>query len=233
MTHTPIQRLALLFIAAACAGAAAYITMDVMIHPRNPVGPAPEPLWPAPSFEMVDQDGQPFASDKLRGKVWVGGFFFTSCPMICPQMNKRLAELQAEVESYGDELADARLVSISIDPETDRPPRLKEYAQSFGAKDGRWHFLTHPEADRDAVWEMVGVEGFKMTLHATPDDPRGNVIEHSPRFLLIGRDGMVRNSYDSRDDEAMTRLLHDLRAVAAEPPRQTDDARPAAAGPAS
>jgi len=214
--HTPIQRLLLIFIAAASLGATAYITVDVVMHPRTGVGPAPEPLWQAPDFRMIDQDGQAFGSDQLKGQPWVAAFFFTSCPMICPQMNQKMAALQADLEALGDEAAGVKLVNISIDPQTDRPSRLKEYAELYHADPQRWVFLTHPEGDRDAVWDMVGVEGFKMTLYDTPDDPSGNIIEHTPRFMLIDHAGMVRDTYDSRDPEAMAQLRHDLRAVAAE-----------------
>jgi len=214
--HTPIQRLLLIFIAAASLGATAYITVDVVMHPRDRVGPAPAPLWEAPAFTMIDQDGQPFAREQLRGRPWVAAFFFTSCPMICPQMNQKMAALQADLEALGDQAAGVKLVNISIDPATDRPARLKEYATLYEADPDRWVFLTHPEGDRDAVWEMVGVEGFKMTLYDTPDDPSGNIIEHTPRFMLIDHAGMVRDTYDSRDAEAMAQLRQDIRAVVAE-----------------
>lgn len=214
--HTPIQRLLLLFIAAASLGATAYITYDVLSHPRTGLDPAPAPLWAAPAFDLIDQDGQPFESARLRGHPWVAAFFFTSCPMICPQMNQKMAALQADLDALGDEAADVKLVNISIDPATDRPARLKEYATLYDARPGRWVFLTEPEGDRAKVWRIVGVEGFKMTLFDQPDDPAGNIIEHSPRFVLIDAAGMVRDSYDSRDDEAMTRLRQDIRAVVAE-----------------
>ncbi len=216
--NTPLTRILLLFVAAVTIGATVFMTLDVLVYPRPGVGvtgPAPEPLWPVPAFTMLDQDGRTVRHTDLVGEVWVVGFFFTSCPLVCPQMTLRLADFQRELQALGKEAAGVKLVSMSIDPATDRPQRLKEFAAGYGAEPGRWFFLTHPEGDRDAVWSMVGVQGFKMTVTDTPHDPL-NPIEHSPRFLLIDRQGMVRETYDSRDDEDMARLLRDSRAVIAE-----------------
>jgi protein SCO1/2 len=91
--------------------------------------------------ELINQDGQKmrFYSDVLKDKVVVINTFFTSCTSVCPPMNRNLERVQ---EALGDRLGkDAFLVSISVDPETDTPPRLKEYSQRFHARPG-WVFLT-------------------------------------------------------------------------------------------
>src|SRR5262245_55876221 len=51
------------------------------------------PSQPLPPFELIDQNGQPFDSKSLAGKVWVGSFFFVSCPAICWRMNQALADV--------------------------------------------------------------------------------------------------------------------------------------------
>lgn len=91
--------------------------------------------------ELVDQDGRKvrFYSDLLKGKTVVINAFFTTCTSVCPPMNRNLEKVQ---EALGDRIGkDVFIVSISVDPETDTPPRLKEYAQRFHAKPG-WSFLT-------------------------------------------------------------------------------------------
>ena len=54
-----------------------------------------EVVRPLKPFAITDQHGKPFHSDQWRGKVWVVGFFFTSCPSECPRLTRAMAELQA------------------------------------------------------------------------------------------------------------------------------------------
>jgi protein SCO1 len=91
--------------------------------------------------ELLDQDGRTvrFYSDVLKNKVVIINTFFTTCTSICPPLNRNFEKLQ---EALGDRLGkDAFLISISVDPETDTPTRLKEYGKRFHARPG-WLFLT-------------------------------------------------------------------------------------------
>lgn len=91
--------------------------------------------------ELLDQDGRTvrFYSDVLKNKVVIINTFFTTCTSICPPLNRNFEKIQ---EALGDRLGkDAFLISISVDPETDTPTRLKEYGKRFHARPG-WLFLT-------------------------------------------------------------------------------------------
>lgn len=100
-------------------------------------------LFPAPAFQLVDQDGAPFASGELEGKVWVAGFIYTTCPDICPIITVRLAALADSLAA--DELlgSDVHLVTFTVDPERDTPAVLTAYAERQGVA-GRagWSFVT-------------------------------------------------------------------------------------------
>jgi cytochrome oxidase Cu insertion factor (SCO1/SenC/PrrC family) len=105
------------------------------------LAPGAETPSPAKKYfsdvELINQDGQKvrFYSDVLKDKVVVINTFFTTCTSVCPPMNRNLERVQ---EALGDRLGkDAFLVSISVDPETDTPPRLKEYSQRFHARQRR------------------------------------------------------------------------------------------------
>jgi protein SCO1/2 len=105
--------------------------------------------------ELLDQDGRKvrFYSDVLKGKTVVINAFFTTCTSVCPPMNRNMEKIQ---EALGDRLGkDVLLVSISVDPETDTPPRLKEYAQKFHAKPG-WFFLTGKKENVNWALYKVG-----------------------------------------------------------------------------
>lgn len=153
-------------------------------------------------FRLTSQTGEEFDSDAhLLGKVWVADFIFTTCTGPCPRMSARMKQLQDEFS----ELPGVRLVSFTVDPETDTPEVLNEYGRRFGAEEGRWYLLT----------------GDTATLHRVNRDDfmlgevvKGNT-EHSTRFALVDRGGVVRGYYMSGDSEAMDRLITDARALAA------------------
>src|SRR2546423_1619862 len=159
-------------------------------------------FYDAPAFALTDQDGKPFASDRLRGKVWVADFIFTNCPGACPQMTMRMGGLQKAI-------ADTRVhfVSFSVDPERDTPAVLKNYAQTFGADPVRWHFLT---GEKTEMFEAA--RGMKLT--AEPAGVLGPEIAHAEKFLLVDGEGRVRGVYDSKDDQDMKRLVADAPTLA-------------------
>ena len=67
-------------------------------------------------------------------------FVFTSCQAICPVMSATFSQVQRRL---GGERDRVQLVSVSIDPETDTPAVLKDYAARFHAQPG-WTFVTGP-----------------------------------------------------------------------------------------
>ena len=83
---------------------------------RQDPAPALPVLYEAPSFSLVDQDGRPFSSDRLKGQVWVGALIFTNCPGVCPMMTQKMVKLQETVPSPV-----VKLVTFTVDPESDTP----------------------------------------------------------------------------------------------------------------
>lgn len=101
--------------------------------------------YSVPDVELIDQMG---ASVSLRTLLETDqpvavNFIFTTCTTICPVMTATFAQMRREL---GDAGSDLRLVSISIDPEYDRPEKLKAYSEQFRAGAG-WDFLTGDSAD--------------------------------------------------------------------------------------
>ncbi len=92
-----------------------------------------------PNTELITQEGKKvyFFDDLIDGKIVAINFIYTSCPDVCPLETAQLVKVQ---KIMGDRVGnDIHFYSISIDPETDTPERLKEYRKRFGAK---WTFLT-------------------------------------------------------------------------------------------
>ena len=105
--------------------------------------------------ELTNQDGKKvrFYSDILKGKTVVVNAFFTTCTSVCPPMNRNMEKIQ---EALGDRVGrDVFLVSMTVDPETDTPARMKEYAQKFHAGPG-WIFLTGKKENLDWALYKLG-----------------------------------------------------------------------------
>jgi len=105
--------------------------------------------------ELINQDGKKvhFYSDVLKGKTVIVNAFFTSCTSVCPPMNRNMEKIQ---EALGDRVGrDVFLVSMTVDPETDTPARMKEYAKKFHAGSG-WLFLTGKKENLDWALYKLG-----------------------------------------------------------------------------
>ena len=78
-----------------------------------------------PVFELMNQNRKHITNQDLIGKNYIVNFFFTSCPTICPTTTLNLIELQKKIKGYG--IQDFRILSISVDPDTDTPEKLHEF----------------------------------------------------------------------------------------------------------
>ena len=161
-----------------------------------------------PSFNLVNQDAQPFGSQQLAGKIWIADFIFTTCKGPCPIISTRMSELQKPLEK-----SDVHLVSFSVDPETDTPPILLAYADKLRQEPLRWDFLT---GARDAI-ASISRDGFKLGISEGEEPGSGPV--HSTRFVLVDRRGTIRGYYDALAPDGVTKLLADTNHLLREQPK--------------
>jgi protein SCO1/2 len=161
-----------------------------------------------PSFQFTNQNGAPFGSAQLAGKIWIGDFIYTTCPGPCPMISGRMSELQKPLEK-----TDVHLVSFSVDPDKDTPEVLHRYAESLQAERGRWDFLTGPKSE---IYKLSH-DGFKLAISDGSDQQRLPV--HSTRIVLVDRHGQIRGYYDAAEADAITKLLADTNHLLREQPR--------------
>lgn len=158
---------------------------------------------PLPAFELVDQDGRPFASSALRGRPWVADFVFTRCAGPCPLMTAHMKRLQDDLT----DVPEVSFVSISVDPDYDRPAVLAAYAQAHGADPQRWRFLT---GTMEQIYDLA-IDGFKVAVEQARQDQQ---IIHDSRFILVDGEGRIRGYYDSGRPEELDALRRDARRLA-------------------
>jgi protein SCO1 len=171
-------------------------------HTRAPQAeiskPAEQSANPAQKYftdvMLVNQDGQQMRlySDLIKGKVVVIIPFFTSCTGVCPVMNRNLAKIQ---DAMGERLGkDIYLISISVDPITDTPSRLKEYAGRFKARPG-WYFLTGKKENVDLALYKLG--------------QKVEVREDHSNIMIIGNDrtGLWKKAFSLANTEELVKIV--------------------------
>ncbi|MCT4630448.1 SCO family protein [Winogradskyella sp.] len=140
-----------------------------------------------PSFSFTNQNGEVITNEDFLEKVYVVEFFFTTCPTICPIMNRNLVEVQnhfKDFENFG-------VASFSITPDIDTPEVLKAYADKYGIVNPNWHLMTGSE---EAIYKLAN-KGFN--LYTAKDETVEGGFEHSGNFALIDKEGFIRSRRDN------------------------------------
>lgn len=143
-----------------------------------------------PQFTGTDYDGAVVDNSIVDGKVWLASFIFTTCPGICPQVSAQMSV----VNDHFKDNDNVRLVSFTVDPETDTPEVLQKYAVRYGAKPGKWHMINMPDAE---IKDLAN-NGFKVGV---PD----NIMVHTPKVVLVDRTGKIRGYFEGDDVESIER----------------------------
>lgn len=150
-----------------------------------------------PPFELIDQDGRPFRSaERLKDKIWVADFFFTTCNGPCPRMSALMFRVQEATLGFPEVF----LVSFTVDPKTDTPEVLRAYGRRFRQDPTRWFLLTgDPETLR-----RLGAEVFYLG---------GMGPEHGTRFALVDRKSRLRSYYETTQPSCVDDVVADIRKL--------------------
>jgi len=144
---------------------------------------------------VQDQNGKTlnFYTDLVKGKVVAVNFIFTTCTAICPPLTATFRRVQQQL---AEQKVAAQLISISVDPTTDTPERLQEFAAKFKTEPG-WTFVTGTTSDIDSILKQFGVG---IT----------NKNDHTP-MVLIGNDeaGYWTRTYGLSSPTSLVKLIAD------------------------
>lgn len=140
-----------------------------------------------PDFTLTDQNGQPIHLNDFRGKIVLLTFIYTRCPLpnFCPLMSRNFASLQERLQKRFP--GKFQLISVSIDPQFDRPEVLKQYATRYTENDQTWTFATGTPEQTDAVGALFGLF----------QERAGGLINHDLRTALIDTDGRLVHLWKS------------------------------------
>ena len=156
-------------------------------------------LGKVPQFQFIKQDGSPFGSYDMLGKINIIDFIFTSCRDLCPAMSGNMARLYHQFDSSGK----IQFVSITVDPEHDSLSVLRQYSQSFGVNDNRWVFLWQSQDEVARLSE----KGFMLSAIDLPEG-------HSSKFILVDDKGQIRGYYEGNEMAGISQLSRDIAELA-------------------
>jgi cytochrome oxidase Cu insertion factor (SCO1/SenC/PrrC family) len=164
-------------------------------------------------FTLTNQLGHPVTLGSLRGHPWVVDVIFTRCAGPCLKMSKQMMELQRALPPNSQ----ARLVTLTTDPEYDTPSILKIYSERFQADTNRWMFLTGPKPAIQAVIR----DSLKLTAVEKGPKERDTPVDlfiHSTIFVLADKKGQLRGIYETTGEgvdpsQVQQQLLAGLRRL--------------------
>jgi protein SCO1/2 len=127
--------------------------------------------YKVPNVTLLNQDGKkiPLRTFIDSGKPVIVDFIYTTCTTICPILSAGFSSLRDEL---GDGAGGLQLISISIDPEHDRPEQMKEYLTRYNSGEG-WDFLTGSREDIALV-----MKAFDAAVR--------DKMSHLPLYILRG-----------------------------------------------
>ena len=167
-----------------------------------------------PNFTFINQDSLSISNADYKGKVFVAEFFFTTCPSICPIMNRNMLKIEKEFGNRDD----FGIASFTIDAKHDTPMVLKEYAEEYGVTSLNWHMLTNE--DHEKVFELSN-KGLNIFAEINPEVAGG--FEHQGYFALIDKKGYLRSRkdkhgnpiiyYQGTEEDQMVILIEDIKKL--------------------
>ena len=147
-----------------------------------------------PDIELLDQAGRTihFYSDLVKDHAVAINFIFTTCTTICPPLGATFARVQKEL---GDKVGrDVRFISISVDPATDTPERLKAWGAKFHAGEG-WTFVTGAKPQVDELLRALGASSARRE-------------DHSPTVLIGDAHGNWTRTYGLAKSSQLVQIIN-------------------------
>lgn len=163
-----------------------------------------EPAQAAPGFALQGSDGAALSLARFQGRLVLLVFGFTNCPEVCPTTLATLADARRQL---GARAADVQVVYVTVDPERDDIPRIRQYLAAF---DPSFIGGTEAPATLAAMRQRYGVVAEKIR----PRQGNAYGMNHSTSVYLIDRTGRLRAMMPY--GHAAADFVHDLQLLLAE-----------------
>lgn len=154
-------------------------------------------------FKLTNQNGEIITQTDYENKIYVADFFFTRCPSICPIMSINMATLQ---QAFLED-DNVMFLSMSVTPEMDSVPILRDYAYRNGVIDSKWHVTT---GNKKHIYNLA-----RKSYFAALDEGDGGLQDfiHTPNFVLVDKKKQIRGVYDGTNNDDVLQLIDDIKKL--------------------
>jgi len=154
-------------------------------------------------FSLINQNGKTVTQVNYKDKIYVTDFFFTRCQTICPVMTNNMVKIQ---DAFIDN-DDIMFLSLSVTPEMDSIPVLRDYANRKGVIDSKWNVTT---GNKKHIYDLA-----RKSYFAVVEQGDGGLQDfiHTPNFVLVDKKKRIRGIYDGTENEDIQRLISDLKIL--------------------
>ena len=194
--------LGLVIALALLVGAGSWLAIGLLSHHERAHGIPPEQARQLINFSLTDSSGRTVTRAELEGKILAVSFLFTGCSLTCPEVTKRMAEIQTLTAGQ----ADVRLVSLTVDPRTDTPPVLAKFRSHYGSDTNRWFMLT---GEKSVLHEIIGTSFLARDAGDPFNSMPGN-FTGTERIAVVDQHGRVRVYFDGLRPETAAAVVAEI-----------------------
>ena len=179
---------------------------------------APPVLGQISDFTLTNQDGKITTLADLSNHVWIADIIFTRCAGPCPRMTGQMKSLQNLLPPTSD----AKLVTLTTDPDYDSPEILKRYGERFNADFNRWTFLTGTKSE---IGNLAANSLKLSTVPVKPEDQKNpaDLFIHTTIFVVVDKRAQLRAIFETGGEgvdwtnAVQPKLLATVRRLEREP----------------
>jgi protein SCO1 len=156
-----------------------------------------------PDFHFRAQDSSEVSEKNFAGSIYVVEYFFTTCPGICPVMNRNLEKVYEEFKGNPE----IKFASFTVDPTDDSVPVMRSYAAKHDANVKQWFFMTGDKKD------LYDLARFGFLMNVEPGDGGPADFIHTPQFVLVDKEGHIRGYYDGTQDREIEKMKAEINIL--------------------
>ena len=166
-----------LVLGAFVAGLVLFSALLFIVTGRNPV-PIALPSTIGGPFELTDSNAKPITDRDLKGHPFLVFFGFTHCPDVCPTTLFEVSEILRQLGPDADKM---KALFVTVDPERDTAPVLKDYLSSFDP-----HLVG---VTGSAEGLAVMAKAYRVYYKKVPLEKGNYTMDHTAIVYLMDKDG--------------------------------------------
>jgi cytochrome oxidase Cu insertion factor (SCO1/SenC/PrrC family) len=211
MPENPGQRgdeklfLIIVIVLAFIAGLGSWAAVFAFSHKEKLQSIAPDHARWLADFTLTDRTGRIVTRHDVDGKILVVSFLFTGCSLTCPEVSRRMAEIQQLTTNASD----VALLSLTVDPRTDTPAVLARWGAHYGADTNRWFMLT---GDQPQLLSLIGTS-FLATETNNPFNSMPGNFGGTDRIAVVDKSGRLQVFFDGLRQETPAAVAAEIEQL--------------------